>query len=65
MSLNNNNTSFANANNASMEIPLKKNYVGKFKLTKENLLEIVIKNQQREFADEIDLLEKSYGFFSS
>lgn len=54
-----------NANNASMEMPLKKNHAGKFKITKENLLEIVIKNQQREFADEIDLIEKSYGCFFS
>lgn len=65
MSLNNNNTSFVNANNASMEVPLKKNNASKFKITKENLLEIVIKNQQREFADEIDLIEKSYGCFFS
>lgn len=58
---NNNNTSFNNPHNASMEIPLQQKK-GKFGITKENLLEIVIKNQQREFADEIDLLEKSYGF---
>ena len=61
MSINNNNTSFNNPHEASMvEMVHKK--PGKFRITKENLLEIIIKNQQREFADEIDLLEKSYGF---
>jgi hypothetical protein len=56
----NNNSSF-NQNNASIEIPLRNNQKTKFTITKENLIEIVIKNQQREFADEVDLLETSYG----
>ena len=56
----NNNTSFNH--NASMEMPLRANMRGKFTISKLNLVEIVTKNQQREFADEIDLLEKSYGY---
>ena len=57
----NNNTSY-NQNNASMEMPLRANMRSKFTISKLNLVEIVTKNQQREFADEIDLLEKSYGY---
>ena len=60
--MNANNTSF-NTNNVSVEMPLHQNAKSnnKFSVSKQNLIDIVIKNQQREFADEIDLLEKSYG----
>lgn len=57
------NTSF-NLNNQSLEVPFHKNSKKKFAITKENLIEIVMKNQQREFAEEIDLLENSYGIFN-
>ena len=56
------NTSLNN-NNVSMDLPFNRNVKNKYAVSKENLMEIVIKNQQREFADEIDLLEKQYGFY--